>query len=137
MNHNAYEFPLGILTGPVGFCFKPLTHSKPIEKPLCIYGSSTTDIPESHCLVLLGLVHLEASSHSDSQSDNNDNSGTLESSCPLLFLLFQRSETHVMKLTEAVLSVFLQVFKWNVQWLSCSALRHPNSHQVLDFGVQA
>lgn len=60
MIHNAYEFPLGIMAGPVGFCFKPLTHSKPIEKPLCIYGSSATDIPQSYCLLLLGLVHLEA-----------------------------------------------------------------------------
>lgn len=35
MKHNGYEFPLGIDTGPVGFCFKPLSHNKPIEKPLC------------------------------------------------------------------------------------------------------
>lgn len=55
MNHNAYEFLLGIIGGPLGFCFKPLTHCKPIEKPLCMYGSSATDISQSNCLLLLGL----------------------------------------------------------------------------------
>lgn len=53
MNHNAYEFPLGIIAGPVGFRFKPLSHSESIEKPLCILflrnSKATEQLPGANC----------------------------------------------------------------------------------------
>lgn len=62
MNHNAYEFPFGISAGPVGFCFKPLSHSEPMEKPLCILflrnSKATEQLPGANCgwLKALGAI---------------------------------------------------------------------------------